>query len=112
MLKIGKEELICDLAEFYKIYDLTSIPVTTLAVLCNGLRDNSRIKQKLAGMNCDTQTLLLAVLIDRVTSLATGKPSNLAKEFLVTDKEVNREYRTYATGEEFELARKNLLKEA
>lgn len=43
--------MICDLAEYYHIYDYKQLPVETLAILVYGLRDNSRIKMIIAESN-------------------------------------------------------------
>lgn len=50
MLATDEDALICDMAETYHVFDIWGLPVETLAVLASGLRDNSRIKMKLAGL--------------------------------------------------------------
>ena len=60
MVHTDRSALICDLAETYGIYDMGSLPVTTVAILASGLRDNSRIKMKLAGMKVSNELLLSA----------------------------------------------------
>ena len=44
MLKKDEEALICDFAETYHIYDYKRLPLTTVAALAVGLRENSRLK--------------------------------------------------------------------
>ena len=41
MMALDREALLCDLAETYGIYDVRALPVSTLAVLASGLRENS-----------------------------------------------------------------------
>ncbi len=62
-----EDAIICDLAETYHILDYESLSPLLVATLICGLRDNSRIKQKLSGSKQDTQTILLAMLLDRFT---------------------------------------------
>lgn len=59
-----KDSLICDLAEYYHIYDLKALPVDTLAGLCCGLRADSRTMMNLSGQKLPINTLLLAGILD------------------------------------------------
>ena len=64
MIGQGEEELICDFAETYHIYDYKSLPASRAAILASGLRADSRIKTK---MRCEKLTLtqtLIATMID------------------------------------------------
>ena len=51
---------------------MRALPVKTVAALTAGLRDSSRIKQKIRKEKLPLDTFLLAVLIDRITDLGTG----------------------------------------
>ena len=119
MLATDEDALVCDLAETYGILDLEALPVQKLAVLSCGLRDNSRIKLKLAGMKIDTQTFLMAGCYDVLTWLCWtktesarngGEPPNgiLVKLMGIAEPENVG----YATAEEFWQARDTILKEA
>lgn len=44
-----EDALICDLAEVYHIYDMESHPVTYIATLLSGLREDSRTIMSLTG---------------------------------------------------------------
>ena len=66
-------ELICDFAETYHILDWRTLPLTTAAALSVGLRDNSRVKMKLAGVEAGQDTLLLAAIVDRLSLLWWAK---------------------------------------
>ena len=79
MIAVDRDALICDLAETYGIYDMRALPVSTLAVLASGLRDNSRIKMKLAGLRVDQDTALLAMAVDNLNFLAWTKTKNAQK---------------------------------
>lgn len=73
MLRIGKDELICDLAETYHIFDYRTIRPSMLATLAVGLRENSRIKMKIIGEKIDINTQLLAAIVDRLSILIWQK---------------------------------------
>ena len=64
MIALDEDALICDMAETYHIYNMEQLPVEYVATLANGLRDNSRIKMKAAGLRVDVQTLLMAHIAD------------------------------------------------
>lgn len=69
MLATDRDALLCDLAEVYHIYDFHALPVTTLAALSVGLRDDSRIKMKMAGMNYIPPVVILASISDNLAAL-------------------------------------------
>lgn len=71
-MKFDEAALICDLAETYHIYDYGSLPVQLVATLSAGLRDNSRIKMRLAGAPASQDILLLAAIADRVEMFRYG----------------------------------------
>ena len=56
--------MICDLAETYHILDYRALPVKLLATLCCGLRDNSRVKIQIAGMNEVSNEVILISIAD------------------------------------------------
>lgn len=69
MIKLDENALVCDLAETYQIYDYKQLPPTRVAVFAFGLRDNSRIKMNLSGHIVPIDTLLLAGISDRLSTL-------------------------------------------
>ena len=79
MIATDKNALICDLAETYQIFDYTKLPVTQVAVLSVGLRDNSRIKMKMNNMRHSLDTMLLAAGVDRMSLLLWAKTEDGAK---------------------------------
>lgn len=66
---MDRDALLCDLAETYHIFDFRALPVVTLAALSFGLREDSRIKMKLAGMTYIPQEFLLASICDNIKML-------------------------------------------
>lgn len=66
MIVEGEDELICDFAEYYHIYNYTALPVVYAAKLAVGLRETSRIKMKLAGENGTYEQKLMTLMYDCV----------------------------------------------
>ncbi len=69
MLATDRDALLCDLAEVYHIFDFHALPVLTLAALSYGLRDDSRIKMKMAGINYISPVVILASISDNLAGL-------------------------------------------
>ena len=79
MIREDETALICDLAETYGILDWRALPLRTAAALSSGLRENSRIKMKIAGVQADQETLLLAAAVDRLSLLVWAKTKDAEK---------------------------------
>lgn len=104
MIKLDEDALICDLAETYHIFDYMSHPASFIATLAAGLRDDSRIKQKISDRKAPLNTILLAGITDRLSVLLSGDEAKLiAKSFLV-EKEEKKEFNGFASGAEFDAA--------
>ena len=73
MMTTDSDALLCDLAETYGIYSFEALPVATLAVLSSGLRENSRIYQKLTGAKGTRIEMLAAAAVDRLSLLLYSK---------------------------------------
>ena len=78
MLAADEDALVCDMAETYHILDIWALPVELLAVLASGLRENSRIKMKLAGYNYIPPEVIFPQMADVLIALAT-EPKNRPK---------------------------------
>lgn len=76
---VGEQDLFCDLVETYHIFNYRELPATQLAALVFGLRDNSRIKMKIAGARIDMNTMLLAGIYDSLAFIAWSKTENAQK---------------------------------
>ena len=119
MLAMGEDELICDLAETYRIYDYRQLPPSTVAVFAVGLRDDSRIKMKLSGMKVPADTLLLAQIADAINTLvwmnskdcrnASKRPKSLVEALTSTDTAKEKPI-SFKTGAEFEAYRQALIR--
>ena len=64
MMSKFPDELTCDMAETYGIFDIKRIPVKLLATLAVGLRDDSRVMMAKRGAIVDNKTILMAQMVD------------------------------------------------
>lgn len=121
MIATDEDALICDLAETYSIYDYRRLPLKMVAVFSFGLKDDSRIKMKLNGMEVPFETMLLASAVDRLSTLVwqqtkdgmDGKNYPLSIVAMLTNAQTNKEnsnVTSFATGEDFMRERERLLK--
>lgn len=117
MFAIDKEAVICDLAETYNIYNYKDMPPLKVAVFCKGLRENSRIKLKIAGQKVCIETMLLASIVDRLGILIWSKTKdgqkgrNQPKSILESISKIAKEKETivFNTSEEFEKVKRKIL---
>lgn len=115
MIGADRDALLCDLAETYQIYDLKALPVTTLAVLSFGLRPDSRIKMKMAGLTYVSPLILMAHMADTLTllhhHLFAEKSAKIPSLYTdIINGTMEEETATYESGEAFEEARKRELR--
>lgn len=118
MISADEDALICDLAETYGIYNYRALPVSLLATLCVGLRENSRIKMKLSNSPVSQSTLLLAAAVDRLSFLVwaktkdsqsgRNKPASILNAVLGKEK-TSSQVLAFETAEDFEAARDKIL---
>lgn len=125
MIRLDESALICDFAETYHILDWRTLPLQLAAVLAVGLRENSRIKMKIAEMQITPELALMAAMVDRLSMLVWAKTEDAQKgrnrpESILaklTDKSTNSEktenagVKVFTTAEEFEEARKRIFRE-
>lgn len=110
MLSIGEDELICDLAETYKIYNYRELPPSLVATLCCGLRDDSRIKMKIAGQMLTVEQTLICFAVDLLQynlwlktkdgAKGRNRPESILKK--LSEKPQKEELDKFATEEDFE----------
>lgn len=113
MLSADREALICDLAEVYGIFDHRALPVSLLATLSVGLRDDSRIKRKISGMKLTRTEMLLAAGVDRLSVLlwlntddgrkGENRPASIL-DVLMGNETDDKQTEGFETAEEFEAA--------
>lgn len=119
MINLDEESLICDLAETYQIYDYERLPLQLVAVFSCGLRENSRIKMKLSQQTASIETMLLAGISDKLGILlwaqtkdgqkGKNRPISILEKVLNLPKK-NKEEVAFASAEEFESTRNQLLR--
>ena len=78
MLNLDKDALLCDLAETYHIYDYKSLPCRMVATFSCGLRENSRIKMKMAGIDPIPEQILMAAIADGTRTTAWLQSEDLS----------------------------------
>ena len=110
MLNSGRDELMCDFAEYYGIYDWKCYPLSYVGTLASGLSENSRSKMKMANRKVTTDQMLLAGIVDRLSLLIwqntedghknRNKPVSILDN-LLEDKENSNDFEVYASPEEF-----------
>lgn len=107
MISFDESALVCDLAETYRIFDYRSLPVKLVATLAAGLRDDSRIKMKIAGVKGTGKEFLLATIADRlgliIYALCGGKgdrPESIADNYY-DKQEPKSEYKSFSSPEAF-----------
>ena len=117
MMSTDKDALLCDLAETYHIYDFKSLPLSRVATFSVGLRENSRIKMKMRGMDYTLQEILLASVADKLALLlwlrtkdgakGINKPQSLLAEMLGETE--SRQHEVFETPEAFEKRKTEIL---
>ena len=120
MLHTDRDALVCDMAEVYHVYDMRSLPGMLVATLACGLRDDSRIKMKMAGQQVNMNTALQALILDGLNLLIwsrqkhanrSNKPKSVYKTLNETgeDREV-KVYKGYGfdSAEELDAALKRI----
>lgn len=69
MMARGPDELLCDMTQYYGIWNYEALPAPVAAALAAGLPPEARIRRKLSGQDADLQELLLAAIADRLSIL-------------------------------------------
>ena len=122
MTNLSEDALICDLAETYHIYDYRSLPLRLVATLSAGLRNDSRIKLLAADMPASQETLLLAIIADRIAAFHYGfskdakggkePPKSMVDALMGSSpKKKNKGALSFRTAAEFEAMRAKIIGE-
>jgi len=107
MISQDENALICDLAETYRIYDYRSLPASLVATLAAGLRDDSRIKMKIAGVKGKAEEILLAYVYDRLGQIlyalcgGKGDEPEFISDRYFKKQETKSEYMSFSSPEAF-----------
>lgn len=106
MIALDETALICDFAETYNIYDYKALPVKYAAALASGLGQNSRIKIRARNEKAPTDTILSAIIADRLGLLlyamggGKGQKPPLISELFIEPNETEKP-ETFESGAEF-----------
>lgn len=121
MLGRCKDELICDMAETYHIFDYKSVPVPLLATLVSGLREDSRVKSRLSGLPISMNLFFMSAIYDKLAWLQWAKtedgskgrnmPESITAKLMNLDTKQESQYETFETGEDFKKAWKKIIGE-
>lgn len=119
MISTDEDALICDLAETYQIYDYRQLPPQKVAVFSVGLKDDSRIKMKISGQSVPLDTLLLAGISDRLSTLVwfqtedgrkgKNRPKMLMNLLSNKEQESKEDVIAFNSGEDFMKTRNQLI---
>jgi len=115
-----RDDLMCDLAQYYGITDMEALPVDKLAGFAYGLPPESRTKMRIAGARIPLETLLLAGIMDRLSILCwhntkdghrgSNKPKSILEELTRKPKEERDQLMRFRSGEDFSAAWERIRK--
>lgn len=113
MWGVDRDAVICDLAETYNVLDYRSLPIMTLATLCAGLHEDSRIKMRLMELHKIAPSFAFVRIADTLTMilhvLANNKTKPKLYQDIMTGKPIKKSTTGFSSIEEFEKARKRFL---
>lgn len=114
-----EDALVCDLAQFYGIFDYKRLPLRTVATLTDGLPLSSRTKTRMVGITVPLDTFLLAMAIDNLSMLCWLNSEDGAKgknkPEPITEKLRIKEFKNtgrFADADSFEAMRLRMLTES
>ena len=73
MIATNEDDLICDLAQYYNIYNYTDYNVVLIATLACGLPLESRCMKAIASQKLTLEQTLLSLIVDRLSWLVWAK---------------------------------------
>lgn len=73
MMSKFPDELTCDMAETYGIFDIKRVPASLAATLAVGLRDDSRVKRAASNTTYSDEIILLASIADSLRWIVWSK---------------------------------------
>ena len=103
--------MICDLAEFYNIYDMQAYPPEYVGTLVLGLPEDSRYKRAMAGTRIGMTDTLLSIIADGINLLiwqktkdgskGRNRPELISKKLIYGITGENKEFKAVDSPEEF-----------
>lgn len=126
MIHASETALICDMAEYYHVLDWRELPLKTAAALAAGLREDSRSVIGLSKSKVSSDTMLKALMVDRLGLLVwaktkdaqkgKNKPKSIIDTILHSDEPAkakkirNSDTKAFTSGAAFDAARAQILK--
>ena len=117
MIYLDEDSLVCDFAETYHILDYRALSPSLAGVLACGLRNDSRIKMKMASQTVNTDTMLRASILDRLSILVwhntedgqngINPPQSVLNDLL--GHKVERDNLSFDSGADFDAYRESLI---
>ena len=100
MIATDEDSLICDLVQYYHVFDYRSMTVESVATLAAGLPEDSRIMRKLYNQNISKSELMLAAIYDDLNfylysmtqnaKYGINRPASIAEKWLnITEQKEN-----------------------
>lgn len=121
MIQKDSDSLECDLAETYHIYDMRSLSASRVALFACGLGEDSRIKKRLSESRIGQTDMLLAGILDGITTLVwmlskkgTPHPGSVLDRLSHPEKyqaEESKPVQAFDSPEDFEKARRKIIGE-
>lgn len=120
MINIDVDNLICDFQQYYHLkFDLSELGVNYASILAFGLPDESRSKLAISKQKVTLNNALLASINDYLAWIwwskttnakeNTNRPKSVLYSLLNDNNDDNKDYIIYATPEEFEKIRSEML---
>lgn len=119
MINVGKNELSCDFAQYYNIYDYRELRPMQAAIFACGLPQDSRIKRKMSGQKYSVDTILLASIADALNLLVwfktkdgqnnTNRPMSIFNYLTAEEEKEAETPEEFDSIEEYEAARARIM---
>lgn len=111
-----EDSLICDLAETYHLFNYREQSPKLVAVLCFGLRDDSRVKMTLGNSKITLEQILMSRMVDELAWLHWSKTKDGAKNrnrppsvLKALTEEKKEETEVFLTADEFNEAWESMI---
>lgn len=106
---MSEDDVICDLAETYQIYDYKQLPLFKVAIFVCGLKEDSRIMIRNSGQKISLEKYMYASMVDSLNFLAWSKTKDAQKGQnqpkklvgILLGKNENNEIKKFQTGDDF-----------
>lgn len=119
MIATDEDSLICDMAQYYNVYSLNQLPLSTIAILASGLPVDSRIMRKFSKSKVSLTEQLLAALLDdfnmyiysmsKDSKHGRNKPKSIVEMLAHIEEIESKKPKAFMTTDDFEKAKARIL---